>query len=219
MSKYLWPVSMLEDYKVPGDILVFFQGLVEDSNEKSEQLEELYIEHELLKDTSSKQERYIVELEKQIGLLQKTLDLVDKNKPRFIVRPGKVSQEDLAAVQNGPVILHTDDCSIVPINQQQWIPVTERLPESGVHVLVACEMYGQYLHGQYVCDGFYADRYTQKVENIDYDIACEYCEEDDEYYLWQGWYEVIKNWDDYNSVVIGDTVTHWMPLPEPPKGE
>ena len=99
----------------------------------------------------------------------------------------------------------------------KWIPVTERLPESGVHVLVICEMYGQYLHGHYVCDGFRVDRYTQKVENTDYDIACEYCEEDDEYYLWEGWYEVVKNWDDFNSIVIGDTVTHWMPLPEPPK--
>ena len=105
------------------------------------------------------------------------------------------------------------------VTVQEWIPVTERLPESGVHVLVACEMYGQYLTGKYVCDGFYVDRYSQKVENIDYDIACEYCEEDDEYYLWQGWYEVIKNWDDYNSIVVGDTVTHWMPLPEPPKEE
>ena len=83
MSKYTWPVTMLEEYKVPADALVFFQGFVEGSEEKSKKLEELYIELELLKDTSSKQERYITELEKQIGILQKTLDLVDKNTKHF----------------------------------------------------------------------------------------------------------------------------------------
>ena len=122
-------------------------------------------------------------------------------------------------IANGVTFANQVASTSKQLASSEWIPVTERLPESGVHVLVTCEMQGQYLTGQYVCDGFYADRYTQKVENIDYDIACEYCEEDDEYYLWQGWYEVIKNWDDYNSIVIGDTVTHWMPLPEPPKGE
>lgn len=102
---------------------------------------------------------------------------------------------------------------------QQWIPVTERLPESGVHVLICCEMRRSNgsVYRIYVCDGYYAKRYTEQTWNNSGDIACEYCEEDDEYCLLEGWYEVIKNWDDYNSIVIADFVTHWMPLPEPPK--
>lgn len=30
---------------------------------------------------------------------------------------------------------------------------------------------------------------------------------------------VCDNWGDYSSIFIGDFVTHWKPLPEPPKGE
>ena len=80
-------------------------------------------------------------------------------------------------------------------------------------------MDGLFCKGQYVCDAFYAAKYSQSVGYCNEECACEYCEEDDEYYLEEGWYEVIKNWDDYNSIVISDTVTHWMPLPMPPEGE
>lgn len=103
----------------------------------------------------------------------------------------------------------------------EWISVKDRLPESGEIVLLLCEI--RYVngasHGHYVCDGYYAKRYTETAYRCGDDIACEYNEEDDEYYLEEGWYEVIKNWDEYNSIVISDFVTHWMPLPEPPKGE
>lgn len=102
----------------------------------------------------------------------------------------------------------------------KWISVEERLPESGVHVFVCCERTGYMGYKtQYVCDGFYAGKYKVKVGWRDEDTAAEYSEEDDEFYLEEGWYEVIKNWGDYDSVVIDDRPTHWMFMHEPPKEE
>ena len=103
--------------------------------------------------------------------------------------------------------------------QSEWISVEERLPESGVHCLLACKVtcYNGAKY-TYVCDGFHVDRWKeQEYNNGSGEQAIEYNEEDDEYYLCEGWYEIIKNWDEYGSVAIDDTVTHWMPLPEIPK--
>ena len=107
------------------------------------------------------------------------------------------------------------------VTVQEWISVKDRLPENGVHVLLCCEMhrYGGEIAGKYICDGYYAEANKIIAGGFPDDCDCEYSEEDDEYYLCEGWYEVIKNWDDYNSVTVEDFVTHWMPLPQPPKGE
>ena len=96
----------------------------------------------------------------------------------------------------------------------RWIPVTERLPENGVHVLLSCKCGSC----AYVCDGFHTEKYSKPTQFYE-DIDADYNEDTDEYYFPEGWWEVIKNWDDYSCVAIEDTVTHWMPLPEPPKEE
>lgn len=101
------------------------------------------------------------------------------------------------------------------VTVQEWISVDDRLPENGVHVLLCCEIhrYGGEIAGKYVCDGYYAEANKIIAGGFPDECDCEYSEEDDEYYLCEGWYEVIKNWDDYNSVAVEDLVTHWMPLP------
>ena len=98
-----------------------------------------------------------------------------------------------------------------------WHRVEDGLPESGTHVLACCEVRGIYGHkSHYVCDAFHTDNKSIPCSYND-DIDSEYDEETDEYYFPVGWWEVIKNWDDYSCVAINDFVTHWMPLPEPPK--
>lgn len=119
----------------------------------------------------------------------------------------------------GEVISILDRRQTIDVSPK-WISVKDRLPESGVHVFVCCENPGSLGSKiRYICDGFYAGKYKVKADWYDDDSAVEYSEEDDEYYFEEGWYEVIKNWGDYNSVVIDDCPTHWMPLPKPPKEE
>ena len=79
MAKYVWPVCLLEEYNIPADTLTFFDSYAMESDKNHQALSDLYKEHELLKSTSVNQDRYIAELEKQLRILQKTLDLVDRN--------------------------------------------------------------------------------------------------------------------------------------------
>lgn len=106
-----------------------------------------------------------------------------------------------------------------PSTVSGWISVKDGPPKSGKHVFVTCEIRSLYGYKkQYVCEAFYAAEHSISEGKYLYDTDCyDYSEEDDEYYLKEGWYEVIHNCDEYSSIVIGDFVTHWMPLPEAPE--
>ncbi len=48
----------------------------------------------------------------------------------------------------------------------------------------------------------------------------EYREEDDQFYVLEGWYEYIHNWGDYSAVrITEDKVVAWCELPKPWEGE
>jgi hypothetical protein len=41
---------------------------------------------------------------------------------------------------------------------------------------------------------------------------------DDTFYVPEGWYECIDNWDDFTSILINEGVIDYvMPLPKPPE--
>ena len=90
---------------------------------------------------------------------------------------------DGLTAQTNMVFEKTEGRTVIKF-EPKWIPVTERLPENDVPVLLSCKCGA----GAYICDGFHTEKYST----------------------------IIKNWDDYSCVAIEDTITHWMPLPQPP---
>ena len=85
------------------------------------------------------------------------------------------------------------------VTAQKWIPVTERLPEIGDTYLVVVK---------YKYD--WEDDYT-----IDTDVAMFHPYDNPDAYIDNRW-DTYIDWDEGQQYIH---VTHWMPLPEPPKGE
>lgn len=98
-----------------------------------------------------------------------------------------------------------------------WVAVAERLPASGRTVLAFyLNSVGRVrrIRAQYV------ERWTIEVDaaTADPDTECvEYSESADAFYLLEGWYECIDNWDAFVRIAVTEgQVSHWMPLPAAP---
>lgn len=100
----------------------------------------------------------------------------------------------------------------------QWIPCSSGvMPDAEQEVRVICKTSTGY---RYQCLAVYIPTGVYREDSgysWDWECCEEYNEERDDYMVNPGWYESIHNWDDYNSVGIADTVTHWMPLSEMPE--
>lgn len=150
----------------------------------------------------------LIDADKLISEIEGELEVDIVYEDRFINQGLKIALKD---IKNQPTV------NTATIIQNGWISVKERLPEAGVYVLVACKV--KMIGGgekHYICNAFHTSKFSYIAKACD-DIDCDYNEENDEYYFPEGWWEVIKNWEDYECVAIQDEVTHWMPLPEPPK--
>lgn len=98
---------------------------------------------------------------------------------------------------------------------QEWINVDERMPEAGRKVLAAYRnCLGKYRR---ICAEYVA-KHSRSADDLNDEMDMDYCEEADEYYWPDGWYECIENWGDFSHLRVSDHVTHWMPLPPAPEG-
>ena len=104
--------------------------------------------------------------------------------------------------------------------EKQWINVKDRLPENEVDVLI-CAQRRYYKGGTIpvVSTAFHTDG-KMKTEESGYNwdlgnVDMEYDEEVDAYIAPEGWWESVRYGEEFSAV--DDFVTHWMPLPEPPK--
>lgn len=114
--------------------------------------------------------------------------------------------------------------AIEALERSRWIPVTERMPENEVDVLVLCEhrIYRVtepgYKIGKHVAMAFHTDGKTN-TEDSSYtwelwDTGADFDDEADAYIIPEGWWERVQYGEEFSAV--DDFVTHWMPLPDHP---
>ena len=107
------------------------------------------------------------------------------------------------------------------VTVQEWISVKDRLPESNKIVLASAvsKTFG-YRHTLMVAHIGHHEATTEDDGWRECEVDTEYDEEKDCFWIPECWWEVNSVEDNGNWIIDSDyEVTHWMPLPQPPKGE
>lgn len=104
-----------------------------------------------------------------------------------------------------------------------WISVKDRPPETETEVFIYAEIrLDDKVIGYVTTTAIYEDGTIHTGESIwnwdDINYWGTYDEETDDYIIPEGWWEERHyNDDDTRNLQVDDFVTHWMPLPKPPK--
>lgn len=104
-----------------------------------------------------------------------------------------------------------------------WISVKDRPPEPETEVFIYAEIRrDNKVIGYVTTTAIYEDGTIHTGESIwnwdDINYWGTYDEETDDYIIPEGWWEERHyNDDDTRNLQVDDFVTHWMPLPKPPK--
>ena len=103
----------------------------------------------------------------------------------------EISEELLKQLRNAPITILQEEPTVEVV--QEWISVKDRLPEKdGCYIVTACD------EGCSCGDGIWYDTVVIEAEHYKGE------------WLWN------ENGTEYDITCF---VTHWMPLPQPPKGE
>jgi len=148
---------------------------------------------------------------KAINVLLQELQCIERNDGVQCDR--KCESCDL--VMDAAVLKDAYNMAIKALESQEWIPCSEKLPEGTVIVTAETKTFKH----KYVCEAVWIPRWTWKAEYDNWEDCTEYNEDEDEYYVLEGWYERVHNWDEYSYVGIEDDVIAWMPLPKVYLGE
>lgn len=116
----------------------------------------------------------------------------------------------------------TEKVAQIEAAQPRWISVNDRLPDNEVDVLV-CVTRKHYSdpskYIRFVAKAFHTDGKTNTKHSgyiwSTWYTDMDYDEEADAYIIPEGWWESVEYEDEFSAV--DDFITHWMPLPEPPK--
>ncbi|MBQ6906205.1 MAG: DUF551 domain-containing protein [Clostridia bacterium] len=105
--------------------------------------------------------------------------------------------------------------------KQEWISVEEKLPDDEQKVIVSAieKTFGKRWTIMAAHIGYHKIT-TEEYGWRDFEGDTEYDEENDCFWIPECWYET-NSVDGNDNWIIDDDfiVTHWMPLPEAPKGE
>lgn len=117
--------------------------------------------------------------------------------------------------EEGNAIIDGLQAELDKLPDDGWRPIATAPP--GKPILV---FYRPILgRGGIIIKAKYVAKFTEEAAGYDWDtdVKTDYDEENDKYYLPEGWIELIDNWDDYSSVYFEQPLTHWMPLPAHPE--
>ena len=124
-------------------------------------------------------------------------------------------KEQIGVLKCRAIIREIPDADVAPVG---WISVKDKLPEPETEVLAVCVRNGY----RFICPVIYEDGTVLTQDSIwnwyELDNYGTYSEENDDYFVPEGWWENRQfTPDDVYNNPVDCAVTHWMPLPEPPK--